>query len=613
MVSNAGPSGTLNEEASSDTVLATDDDPVTPDVPPTSGHGISISRAMVISIALGVLVFLQAANVSLLTTTQGVIAGDLDAFESVSWFTSAYLVPISGLAPVYGKLSYIFPASYCLFGSSLVMAVGAAVTAYSPSLEVFLIGRVITGIGGAGVLTFAQVLIQLTGPKRKGLAQAILNTGYTIGVAAGAVIAGALEPHLGWRSLFWLQLPFAIAVALVLLLAVPSSITSHGMHQPLLDNMTMMEKVTRIDYIGAILLITSIVGFLYGLASHTFDTLSITLILTSLFILLPIFVYQEAYRHDDPIIPVHVLKSRGVFFCCIATLGYMMSRWSVLFYTPVYATALRNMPPAEAGSFLVPTNFGFAVGNLASGWVHIRRDGSFYASCLVIFTLFPISLALIAFLSTSTVSLYVYWFLLFLNGLFAGAGMNYSVAHIQHLVRPSDRIIAIALFNTFRGFAGTFGATVGGGIFTRALRAALDSHFEGLNPPRGLLRELMGSPRAVQKLSGRFRVAAMQGYTDALKALFLAGVGLALLTLVLQAFTGWKSPEQLEFSHDSGDETNVSVASSSDISARSSLFEYSRYNIVARWASGVKSRTQRRRKNKRGENERDPLLGSTTQ
>lgn len=56
----------------------------------------------------------------------------------------------------------------------------------------------------------------------------------------------------------------------------------------------------------------------------------------------------------------------------------MSSRWMVLFYTPVYAIAVRGWVPAAAGTLLIPTNLGFATGGLIVGWLHIRRAGSFY-------------------------------------------------------------------------------------------------------------------------------------------------------------------------------------------------------------------------------------------
>jgi hypothetical protein len=94
--------------------------------------------------------------------------------------------------------------------------------------------------------------------------------------------------------------------------------------------------------------------------------------------MLAVFVLNELYLSQVPIIPVSVLKSRGALLTCLAQLGFMASRWTVLFYTPVYAIAVRGWAPAVAGTILIPTNLGFATGGLIAGWLHIRRAGSFY-------------------------------------------------------------------------------------------------------------------------------------------------------------------------------------------------------------------------------------------
>lgn len=64
---------------------------------------------------------------------------------------------------------------------------------------------------------------------------------------------------------------------------------------------------------------------------------------------------------------------------CLAGLGLMMARWAVLFYTPVYAMAVRGWSPASAGLILVPTNAGFGTGGLLVGWLHIRKSTSYYS------------------------------------------------------------------------------------------------------------------------------------------------------------------------------------------------------------------------------------------
>jgi hypothetical protein len=61
-------------------------------------------------------------------------------------------------------------------------------------------------------------------------------------------------------------------------------------------------------------------------------------------------------------------------------MGLMLARWTVLFYTPVYAIAIRGWSPASAGSMLVPTNAGFAFGGLMVGWIHVRKASSYYLS-----------------------------------------------------------------------------------------------------------------------------------------------------------------------------------------------------------------------------------------
>ena len=129
-------------------------------------------------------------------------------------------------------------------------------------------------------------------------------------------------------------------------------------------------------------MIGTITSLLIGLSAPKILVIPVIISL----ILLPLFVLNEIYLAKDPIIPVIVLKSRGVLLSCLGTIGFMMCRWSVLFYTPVYSIAVRGWSPAAAGTILIPTNGGFAVGGLLVGWVHIRRAGSFYT-----YTDFPLT------------------------------------------------------------------------------------------------------------------------------------------------------------------------------------------------------------------------------
>jgi MFS family permease len=146
---------------------------------------------------------LLATNISILTTTQSSIAADLDAYDKVTWLTSSYLIAMSSLAPLMGRLSQVFSSRICLFSSTIIICIGTIITSTSVSFEMFMVGRVVTGSGAAGVLVVASIIvIQMASPKQRGLYLGLVNSGMTVGVSLGAVIAGALEPKIGWVSPF---------------------------------------------------------------------------------------------------------------------------------------------------------------------------------------------------------------------------------------------------------------------------------------------------------------------------------------------------------------------------------------------------------------------------
>ncbi|KAJ5119208.1 hypothetical protein N7448_010914 [Penicillium atrosanguineum] len=479
---------------------------------------------------------LIATNMSMMTTAQSYIAADLDAFAEATWFTSAYMIAMSSVTPLSGRLSGIFtPRLYVIF-SGFFLAAGLFITAAAPTLAVFLLGRVVTGVGSGGLMSSAIILVlDLASPKRRGLFIGLINAGYTTGVASGAVLAGLLTPIVGWRLLFWIQAPAALVLGPLLFLALPTSSNDRGA----LTGSALRASLARVDYAGSLTLTLSVVLMLSSLASPQIPLWPIPL---SLF-MFGSFILIESKWTTEPVIPVRLLRNRSVLMTCIAALGMMMARWAVLFFTPAYAIAVRGWSPASAGLLLVPTNAGFGTGGLLVGWLHIRKANSYYISCLIIFFLFAMATAALAFLSTPTSSAVLYMFVTFLDGLFAGSLMNYTLSHVLHMTNPESHYIVTSLVAMSRGFAGSFGSAIGGGFFARVLKGSLETGFSqhGLSPRPELVRTLLGSPATVLNLSGLERLVAIQSYEYATRMLFLAGSALALAATVFQAGTGWRA------------------------------------------------------------------------
>ncbi|KAG2417857.1 hypothetical protein HFD88_000956 [Aspergillus terreus] len=474
---------------------------------------------------------------SMMTTAQSDIAADLDAFSETTWFNSAYLIAMSSVTPLAGRLSQIFtPRVYILF-SCAVLAIGLFITAAAQSLAVFLLGRAVSGCGGGGLMVTAIILtLDLTSKKRRGLFIGLINVGMTTGVSSGAVLAGLLTPTFGWRIIFWIQAPIALLLGPVQFLAIPppkedqpGSSSGHS----------LLRKLATVDYAGAFALAASVFLLLFSLSSPEIPLPPLLLC----FVFFAAFLIIESKYASEPIIPTEVLKTRSVLLTCLGGLISMMARWSVLFFTPVYAMVVRDWSPASAGLILVPTNAGFGLGGLLVGWIHIRKTGSYYISCLAAFLLFALANLVLCLLSTPSSPAVAYLATTFLNGLSVGALMNYSLSHILHLTHPDVHYVVSALLGMARGFAGSFGSAAGGGFFQRELKQNLERGFAVHDIPQKdeLVRKLLGSPALVKTLSGIERAVAVQSYEQAVKMLLLGGCVLALVATVAQAGTGWTS------------------------------------------------------------------------
>ncbi|CAK7267865.1 hypothetical protein SEPCBS119000_002768 [Sporothrix epigloea] len=533
----------------------------------TSTQTISTRRACIVAFSMWVLIFLQASNMSGMGMAQSVIAADLEAYEHAMWFTSTYLIASASFAPIVGRLATIFPASHLTAASGLCFATGTVITSQAPNLITFLIGRVIVGLGGAGTMTLSLIVVlQFTSKRRRGLLIGLVNAGFTFGMSMGAVLYGALLPALGWRTLFLVQAPVAMLSGLSLLLSMPHldmhDGSGHENGTKLSDGKepSVWQKLARIDYLGAALLTLFIVLFLYGMSG----TVRPLPILISGVVLL-LFLATEAWYVPHvtggvPIVPYEVLRSRGVLLSCFAQLGVMAARWTVLYYAPIYALAVCGYPAALAGSALIPTNFGFGVGGLVVGWLHVRRSGAFWLPSVVSVFFFACSLALVGLLSRAHESAHgpvAFVVALFVNGFCTGAFLNYTLAHVLHLTRPSTHFIITSLLATFRGFSGSFGTSIGGGFFMRRLAAELASSFERLDggslssEHRILVTRLVGSPALVfgsdsqgnPALSDVERKVAVTSYEAALGNLFHWAAVIALVVIVVQAGTGWSAPK----------------------------------------------------------------------
>lgn len=165
---------------------------------------------------------------------------------------------------------------------------------------------------------------------------------------------------------------------------------------------------------------------------------------------------------------------------------------------------------------------------------------------IMAFTLFTFAVALLAFLATPSSPASLIVATTALLGLSTGAAITYTLAHLLHLTAPPTHFVATSLITTFRGFAGSFGTAIGGGLFVRVLRRSLEQGFAeiGVRRPE-LIDELLRSPATVGGLKGLEAEVARAGYVEALRTVWFSAAAVAGTVIFVQAAAGWKGAAEI--------------------------------------------------------------------
>lgn len=288
----------------------------------------------------------------------------------VSWVINGYtvaftaaLLPAGGLADRYGRRR-VFLCGLAVF------ALSALACALAPSAAVLVAARVVQGAGGGTITPLALTLILPHFPEeRRGTAIGLWTATQASAVAAGPAIGGALVSVLGWRAVFWLQLPVALLALTGTAWALRRDEPGDAAHGRLPD-------------LAAVALLGAAIGlFSLGVVqSSAWGPLSWRTDLALIFGLgLGIVFVLRTMRHPAPIIDLRLLRIRLLRLASSAMLLTGLVMYAVPFGIVLFLIGVWHYSAALAGLAVTPGPVVQAAAALLAGRL-INRFGSHAAA-----------------------------------------------------------------------------------------------------------------------------------------------------------------------------------------------------------------------------------------
>ena len=447
------------------------------------------------TVGVGLALFLAALDQTIVGTALPRIVAELNGLEFYAWVATGYMLTSTTLTPIAGKLGDLFGRKPFLLAGMIGFVVASALCGQAQDMTELVAFRAIQGVFG-GVL-FASIfatLADLFPPHVRARMQGIFGGIFGLASVVGPTIGGYLTDNVGWRWVFYVNVPVGIIAVIAVILFIPG--TKH------------QSSWRDIDFAGAGLLAVALVPMLVAFSitrDHDIFSPEVVGLLVFSAVAWVIFYFVER-REAHPMVPFELFKNQT--FAVSSVVGFLVAfgMFGAILYVNLIYQGVLGIPATNSGLLITPLMVGMIVASVITGQLMVRITRYRYIGTfgMVVMTggLYLLSQVGLGSNERDVVVGLV------LVGVGMGSSMPLYINAVQSALPRQFLGVASSQIQFWRNIGGTVGTAILGAVLSHELPLKIQDNVAALNLPPQFANALPKAGSSAQAIFDPGQIAA---------------------------------------------------------------------------------------------------------
>jgi EmrB/QacA subfamily drug resistance transporter len=460
----------------------------------------SLPRQELVMTFVGVMLamLLGSLDQTVVGTAMPRIIADLGGFSHYTWVTTAYIIASAVTIPITGRLTDMYGRKFFYIAGLIIFLMASFACGLSYTMTQIVVFRGIQGIGAGIMMANAFTVIgDLFPPAERGKYQGLVSGVFGLSSIIGPALGGFITDTLSWHWVFFINIPFGIAVILIFLFFFPHLRPDTRKH--------------KIDFAGVTTLIMAVVpamlALTWGGVEYPWGSAQIMGMFAFSALMLASFILIER-SNKEPIIPLGLFNNRVVTVSALVIFLTGFGMFGAIIFTPLFFQGVLGTTATTSGSFLTPMMLGIVGGSLISGQLLSRTGGHYRLQGIVGISVMALGMGLLSRMNTET-SYATAVVNISATGFGLGITMPLYTIAIQNAVPYNLLGVATSSSAFFRSIGGSVGLAVMGSVmnnrFASGMAGGLPATIKAMMPAQALTALSTGpqalvSPEAQRQL-----------------------------------------------------------------------------------------------------------------